>query len=265
MQVLTGVLGPPSAGTDSVGNPAASDALNYPCPPTQAQVDVGVSCALVFRDDKKKRQEEAYSDISFTAPFTTTTTTVTTTTNPSCPEEPLAAASGGATMTVTPATCLQGGTPVTVTGTGLNPSDLGSITECNTAVGQPTAWNTVAGQSIPVGCTDPINNLFATSSTGTIDPPANLKGGATTGTVGPPFTPGSDEGTPPAGTPAADLPTDSNAQAEIDAADYPCPPTAAQVADGVTCAIVLGDIAPRGGNADHLTVPITFDEGTPIG
>ena len=156
---------------------------------------------------------------------------------------------------------------MTVTGWGLNPSDLGSLEECNTANDQPTAWNTTAGQAIPVGCTDPLDNLFSTSASGGINPPevfdgsASLTpGGILIGTVGPPFTVGRDDGTPPAGTPPADLPTDTEAQAEVDTAQFPCPPTAAQVSAGVTCAIVIWDLAPRAGTADRFVIPITFDD-----
>lgn len=263
MGIYTGTVGPPVAGTDSSGGRAETDAVDYPCPPTEAQVDAGISCAIVFLDTKKHKHESAYSDISFTTAYTTTTTTTTTTSDPNCPQVPVAAASGGATITLTPGTCLVAGTVVTLTGTGLNPSDLGSVMECNSAVGEPTAWNTVAGQSIPVGCTDPTDDLVTTTASGNLGP-ASGSGPATitivSGTIGPPFSAAKDdEGTPPAGTPAADLPTDSNAQAEIDAPAYPCPPTAAQVSAGVSCAIVFGDLAPRGGTSNQFAVPVTFD------
>ena len=271
MTVATGVVGPPVAGTDSTGGSAETDAATYPCPPTEAQIDAGVSCALVFQDAKKHTRESAYADISFTTAYSTTTTTTTSTTDPSCPQVPVAAAAGGATITLTPGTCLVAGTVVTVTGTGLNPADLGSIMECNTAAGEPTAWNTVAGQAIPVGCTDPIDDLVTTTTTGTLVSASGSKPATVTivtGTTGPPFSAANgDEGTPPADTPPADLPTDSNAQAMIDAPAYPCPPTAAQVSAGVSCAIVFGDQAPRGESSNQFVVPITFDtsglEGTP--
>jgi hypothetical protein len=259
LEVTAGVIGPPTAGTDSSGGSAAADATSYPCPPTQGQVEEGVSCALVFQDEKKTTHEFAYADITFTPPFTTTTTTTTTTTNPGCSQLASSVSSGAASVTVTPATCLVEGTTVTITGSGLNRVDLGSIMECNTAPGEPTAWNTEVDASIPVGCTDPADNFFSTNSSGVLGPPAQLKGGVATGTVGPPFTAGSDEGTPPAGTPAVDLPSDSNAQAIIDAPEYPCPPTPAQASVGVTCAVVVNDLAPPGANADLFVVPVTFD------
>jgi hypothetical protein len=42
-------VGPPVANqTDSAGHPGAQDALNYPCPPTQAQVNLGIVCVLAY-------------------------------------------------------------------------------------------------------------------------------------------------------------------------------------------------------------------------
>jgi hypothetical protein len=256
--VITNVIGPPTEGTDSSGGSAAAAAAAYPCPPTQAQVDAGVSCAIVFQDARGQWHESAYKDIAFSTPFTTTTTTMTT--DPNCPQVPNTVTSATASVTVTPATCLVGGTVMTMAATGLNPSDIGSFEECNLATNQPTAWNTVAGQAIPVGCTDPVKNIFGSNSAGALSPPAMFSGGAHTGTIGPPFSAAAGtEGSPPAGTPPADLPTDSNAQAIVDAPDYPCPPTPAQIANGDTCAIVMWDEAPRGGSADRVTVPISFD------
>ena len=46
--IVTGVTGPPGAGTDSGGGSAATDAANYPCPPTAAQVTAGDSCVIAF-------------------------------------------------------------------------------------------------------------------------------------------------------------------------------------------------------------------------
>ena len=48
--VSTGVTGPPGTGTDSSGGSAATDAVNYPCPPTPTQVSAGDSCVISFGD-----------------------------------------------------------------------------------------------------------------------------------------------------------------------------------------------------------------------
>jgi hypothetical protein len=44
--VIQGITGPPTPGTDSAGNSAATDAQNYPCPPTPAQVTAGDTCVI---------------------------------------------------------------------------------------------------------------------------------------------------------------------------------------------------------------------------
>ncbi|HTT86910.1 MAG TPA: hypothetical protein VMF60_06060, partial [Acidimicrobiales bacterium] len=262
MDVITGTVGPPVAGTDSGGGSAATDALDYPCPPTEAQVNAGISCALVFLDDAG---ENLYQDISFTIPYTTTTTTTTVPTAAGCTPQPktvtTGSASGSGSVTVSPDTCLQGGTVVTVTGSGLNKADLGSVLECNTATGEPTAWNSLAGEAIPVGCADPKSSLVSTSASGTI---VTTTGASPVtyqiriGTIGPPFSAANGtEGTPPTGTPQSDLPTDSNAQAAVDAAKFPCPPAGST--DGTGCAIVFGDQAPNGGKADQIVVPVSFN------
>ncbi|MGH9017219.1 MAG: hypothetical protein ACRDY1_05680 [Acidimicrobiales bacterium] len=49
-QIVTGTTGPPLAGTDSSGGNDATDAVNYPCPPTTAQVAAGDTCEIVLRD-----------------------------------------------------------------------------------------------------------------------------------------------------------------------------------------------------------------------
>ena len=46
--VKEGVVGPPATGTDSSGGNAATDAAKYPCPPTQTQINEGVSCTIGY-------------------------------------------------------------------------------------------------------------------------------------------------------------------------------------------------------------------------
>jgi len=48
--IQKGTTGPPLAGTDSTGGNDATDAVNYPCPPTAAQVTAGDTCEVVLRD-----------------------------------------------------------------------------------------------------------------------------------------------------------------------------------------------------------------------
>lgn len=88
--VVTGTVGPPCGtsgaivatcpSTDSAGISPATDAANYPCPPTPAQQAQGVTCSLNFGD---QAGDAANATILFTgesAPTTTTTAAPTTTT-----------------------------------------------------------------------------------------------------------------------------------------------------------------------------------------
>jgi hypothetical protein len=185
------------------------------------------------------RNETAFTDISFSTPFSTTTTTATTIpTPPGCNAVPTGSSAQNsrtgnvATVMVTPGSCLVAGVQVSVTAVGLVPQSIGSITECNSDPGQPTM--SYLGATIPVSCSKPV--IISTSATGTI-PPADQAFTITEGTVGPPAT-GTDS---------------SGGSAATDAALYPCPPTAAQLAAGDVCTIDVGDLG-----ADRVGVPIWF-------
>jgi len=239
-------LGPPASGNDSAGINGTTDAVNYPCPPTQAQVAAGVSCELLFVDAKG---EQAWQDLTFTTAFSTTTTT-------SSPPTTLVACNGVAksatatntkaphnvgTVTVTPATCLVGGTSVTVTATGLVPNSLGSILECNNDASQPTVI--YDGTAIPVSCSKVA--LITTSASGGLlaaNEAFTVLETSPTFTIGPPA----------AGTDS------TGGSAATDAASYPCPPTAAQVTAGVGCVIAVGDLG-----GDQVAVPISFNTAVP--
>ena len=140
-----------------------------------------------------------------------------------------AGAQAAAQITVTPNTGLTDGASVSVSVSGFSDGP-GAFTECNNATGQPTI--PVAGNDVPVSCTNPFNNL------------QNVAGGVFsgkvvvhTGVVGPPA-----QGNDSAGKSAA-----------ADAALYPCPPTAAQVAAGATCIIAFGNA-----NKEQATANIAF-------
>ena len=226
--VRTGTVGPPVIGTDSGGGDATTDAASYPCPPTEDQVNAGVSCGFVYKDSAG---EIASVTVAFTTPFTTTTTTAA----PSCVGSPATNTGGPPTVTVTPGTCLSANQVVAVTGTGLKASSLGAVLECNTDPSEPTIVDAAAeGEKIPVGCTNPLSKIASTDASGNL---ASTNFTIETGTIGPPTT-GTDS---------------SGGDATTDAASYPCPPTAAQTAAGVTCAVVYGD---EGG--DQVVVPIGF-------
>jgi len=258
--VVTGTIGPPASGTDSAGNAASADAADYPCPPTPAQVAAGVTCVVVYGD---QAGDEVPVPISFAsesngppptttttvaptttttvaptttttvAPTTTTTeapTTTTTTTVPVGPCTPsvVSASSGGATLTVDPGTCLSAGMVLAISGKGFHPDSLGALVECNADNNQPTV--TVAGTTIPVGCTDPLADLVTTSSTGSIAASFDLA----TGVIGPP--------------------NGSSSGASSQAAQFPCPPTPAQAAAGVSCEIIYADEA-----GDEVAVLLSFE------
>jgi hypothetical protein len=127
------------------------------------------------------------------------------------------AASAAPSVTVTPSSGLTDGQSVKVSGAGFAGA-IGGITECNTTTGQPTV--AVAGQQIPVGCSNPLNAIQTLAGGAFTSKPFTVHSGV----VGPPG-PGTDS----AGKDAA-----------ADAAAYPCPPTAAQAAGGAVCAIAFG-------------------------
>jgi len=118
---------------------------------------------------------------------------------------------------VTPSSGLTDGQTVTVSGTGFAGS-IGGITQCNTTTGQPTV--TVAGQQIPVGCSNPLNHIVTATGGAFSNQSFTVK----MGVVGPPG-PGADS---------------TGKDGATDAAAYPCPPTAAQAAAGAVCAIAFG-------------------------
>jgi hypothetical protein len=69
--ILSPIPGPPCGSqyviatcpaTDSSGGNPFTDAAAYPCPPTAAQLSIGISCVLSFGDEGGKEQNV---DISF--------------------------------------------------------------------------------------------------------------------------------------------------------------------------------------------------------
>jgi hypothetical protein len=109
--VHTGTIGPPAAGTDSNGNPAATDAALYPCPPTPTEVTNGDVCGLVFGDEGG---DEAEAEISFGGTVATTTTT------------------GASTTTTTGATTTTTTGVTTTTATGVTTTTRDSTTTTTT-------------------------------------------------------------------------------------------------------------------------------------
>jgi len=217
-----GALGPSATGTDSTGGDATSDAADYPCPPTAAQGSA--SCVVMYVD---AAGDAASAPITFGTPPTSTLAPTT------CVGQPNSDTSGSATLTVTPATCLQAGQTVAISGSGLAASSEGTLLECNSDASQPTL--ALGGETVPISCSKlDIVSTTASGGMGTTGGTFTIQ----TGAIGPPL----------AGTDS------SGGNDATDAVNYPCPPTAAQVADGDTCEIVYRD---AGG--DDLTVPISFN------
>ena len=276
--VATGTIGPPSAGTDSNNNDAATDAALYPCPPTPAQVTAGDSCVIAFGT---QNGPQVQTPISFggggggtttttttaggggtttttttasttttttKATTTTTTTAATTTTSTTIPcNAKSTTVAGPPSMTLDPGTCLNGGTVVKVTGSGFDPGASGTILQCNSDKGQPTvALPAPVSEDVPVSCTG-INtaDLIKVGTDGTISGSATIIFGVTG---------------PPCGKPSYALTptcpsTDSGGGAPAtDAAKYPCPPTAAQIAQGDTCTLSFGD---SGGKSQDAPISYT--------
>jgi len=270
--VIEGTVGPPATGTDSSGGDATTDAANYPCPPTQAQQAAGDTCVMAFgtlsgsevtapitftgqtTGSSTTTSSTASTTTTTTASSSTTSTTAATSTSSTvpCNAQP-ATVTGPPSMTVTPGTCLTGGTKVTVTGTGFDKNALGNILECNNATGQPTvALPAPVSQSVNVSCTG-----ISTASGALITVGADGSMTATftivAGTTGPPCGTGYLITTCPADS--------TGGSAAADAANYPCPPTAAQQTAGASCTLSFGD----SGNASQ-TVPISFvKDATPGG
>jgi hypothetical protein len=172
---------------------------------------------------------------STVATTTTTSSTTTTTTTLPCNAQPVTASSNGVSMTVTPGTCLDGGSVVTLSGSGFDPSSSGLIEQCSNAPGQPTVPISVVGnnETLPVSCTPLVlARVITTDSGGHI--PAAKTYSVIAGTTGPPCGAGSLAPTCPS--------TDSSGGDPVtDAAQYPCPPTPAQVTQGASCTLTFAD------------------------
>jgi hypothetical protein len=258
--VLRGTVGPPDTGNDSAGVSGATDAANYPCPPFVDQASTN-ACQIEVLEASGTF---ASAPVTFVTNSTPNTTIPATTTTAPCnvqngvatsPGTTGASGTGVATVTQTggsappagtvtqAATCVLGGETVQVAASGLSVGNggLATVIECNSAAGQPTI--PYAGHAIPVSCTA-ITKTTLINLTSNSLPAQSFT--IVQGVTGPPAV-----GTDSAGH-----------SATTDAANYPCPPTAAQVAAGATCAIAVGTAYLSGTptNTDQLPVPISFNE-----
>ena len=164
--IVTGIIGPPGTGTDSSGGDAATDAANYPCPPTSAQVAAGASCVISFGDQGGARATTPISFGSGTATTTTTqptttTTTTTTTTQPTTTTTTTSQLPGFLTVVAGQSTMIQGpgfgvGEPVSVDihSTSIHLADF-TANSLGVAVGFVT---------IPVGTIVGYHDIFLTGT-----------------------------------------------------------------------------------------------------
>jgi|SRR5579884_3535315 len=150
---------------------------------------------------------------------------------------PSSMAFAAGSITVSPNSGLVNGQTITVAGSGLAKNSTGTIVECNNDPNQPNV--TVAGNPVPVSCTNPLSTLISIDANGNLAPQSFV---VHTGVIGPAAS-GSDS---------------TGGSAAADAAKYPCPPTAAQIAAGDECVITVGDAA-----GDDISAVITFAAQSP--
>jgi hypothetical protein len=115
--VHTGTIGPPATGKDTSGGSATTDAANYPCPPTAAQLAAGYSCDVTFGDENN---DDVIQNITFASQSTTTTTTTTPTTTTTTPTTTTTTPT---TTTTTPTTTTPTTTPTASTLTNTGPGN----------------------------------------------------------------------------------------------------------------------------------------------
>jgi hypothetical protein len=141
--VVTGTVGPPTtSGTDSAGNPPATDAALYPCPPTPAQVTAGDSCVVAFGDEAG---DKATQNISFSSSTGTTTTTTTTTSSTTTTTKPPASTTTTTKPTGTTTTTKPTGTTTTTKPTGsTTTTTTKAVTAASSASTSGTTTTTVA-------------------------------------------------------------------------------------------------------------------------
>src|SRR5436305_13462773 len=79
-------------------------------------------------------------------------------------------AGAAAAITVTPNQNLTSGQTVTVHATGFAPNSQGAIVECNGTPSPPQPTIAVAGNPVPVGCTNPFDTVVAFDANADINP-----------------------------------------------------------------------------------------------
>jgi hypothetical protein len=156
--IKVGTVGPPSnTGNDSAGNPGSVDAPNYPCPPTQAEVDAGVVCVLAFGTTAAGGVDTVFVPIHFQGEPTTTTTTSTTSTS--------------TTSTTTSTT--------STTTTSTTTSSTSTTTTTVPSGGGPTTLDHCTGNFSVASIKNPLNGLGLVNSETNVKISAKSVGAAT--------------------------------------------------------------------------------------
>ncbi len=224
--VHTGVVGPPALGTDSAGHSAAADAALYPCPPTPAQQADGDICQLTVGDSDGNN---ASVPLTFAPPVT-----------------------AAPTITAVPSTNLSSGEMVQVSGAGFTPDSPWLALECNMTPGEPPGQGSTP--NLPIGCRQ--------TTTTTSAPPPVLP---TTPTTTPTTVPlgGGSPGlavTDASGAMQTSVSiAEGNLEGSTESAPYPCPPTAANLAAGGSCVVLVED-----GADDLASVTLTITGAVPL-
>ncbi|HXR55109.1 MAG TPA: neocarzinostatin apoprotein domain-containing protein [Acidimicrobiales bacterium] len=157
--VHTGVVGPPAREPDSAGGDSATDAANYPCPPSPDQQESGDVCWVAYDDGAN---DAAHANVDFGSPSTLTPSVL--------------LQSGG----------MEGGDTVRVLASGFAPDSPTLIEECNLTPGEPSQ---PYGPGPAIGCTQPLDLtppglLVLTDSTGALTTDVTLAEGNIGGLAG---------------------------------------------------------------------------------
>jgi hypothetical protein len=224
--VHTGVVGPPILGIDSAGHNSAADAALYPCPPTPAQQAAGDICQLTVGDSDGN---SAALPLTFASPIT-----------------------ASPTVTAVPATNLSSGETIQLSGSGFTPNSPWLAVECNMTPGEPPGE--YLAPNLPVGCRETTTTTTTTTPTTPTTP--------TTIPTQPPFPLGGEFPITTVTDSSGALQTsvsviEGNLGETPQSAAYPCPPTAANLAAGGSCVVLVEDGAGEKASAPlAITGPV---------
>ncbi|HTZ08007.1 MAG TPA: hypothetical protein VMB72_02980 [Acidimicrobiales bacterium] len=140
------------------------------------------------------------------------------------------------------------GDVITVAAGGLTPSVQASIVECSSVATQPV----IAPYPVSCSALSPVTVPSSGPQSGEISGTFTVASGV----LGPPETGDTPSCQSTSGWPTTALLSipdcATSGDATTDAAQYPCPPTSAQVASGIQCGLLLGDVAGDQASAEIL-------------